>query len=322
VPSRSPQRISIDTPDPDEAHDFLRATYVEHSVRLSGSPERFRFRHTMTDGGNFFVARYEHSMNCTVETDPFGYLLIGQMFGGRLRLRAGRAEISPALGEMFVLDPTALMNIHWEDFQAVLVRLDLDVVQRVAAEVTGHAEPSEVRFGLARAVSPDRSRNWQGLVRYLTHDFCRNETAYNSPLIHSQTMRLLAATVLDTFPNTTMSTDPARPGGTDASAVRRAVAFIDDHAAEPIGVADIAIAARLGPRTLQDAFRRHLDTTPMTYLRRVRLERAHLDLQATDPTTGTTVADIATRWGFAHHGRFAAQYRSRYGYPPSSTLHR
>jgi transcriptional regulator GlxA family with amidase domain len=71
---------------------------------------------------------------------------------------------------------------------------------------------------------------------------------------------------------------------------------------------------------VQEAFRRHLDTTPIGYLRRVRLERAHNDLAAADPGAGSTVAEIAARWGFAHHGRFAALYQDSYGRSPSQTL--
>jgi AraC-like DNA-binding protein len=318
VPTQTPARISIDTKDPEEAHGYLQSTYVEHSVRLSGNRDAFRFRHHITDGGSFFVARYEHSMNCRVDTDPFGYLLVGQMIGGRLRLQAGHDELAPAVGELFVLDPARPMRIQWDDFRAGLVKLDLDVVQRVAAEVSGKPG-GQVRFGLARAASPDRVRHWRELVRYVTRDFCTNELAYGSPLIYAQTMRLLAATLLETFPNTT-TTDPARPGSADTGAVRRAVAFIDDHAGEPIGLTEIAAAARAGTRTVQEAFRRHLDTTPMAYLRRVRLERVHRELQAADPTAGGTVAEIAARWGFAHHGRFAALYQGCYGHAPSATL--
>jgi transcriptional regulator GlxA family with amidase domain len=35
---------------------------------------------------------------------------------------------------------------------------------------------------------------------------------------------------------------------------------------------------------------------------------------------GTTVAEIAARWGFAHHGRFAALYQESYGHAPSHSL--
>jgi transcriptional regulator GlxA family with amidase domain len=147
-----------------------------------------------------------------------------------------------------------------------------------------------------------------------------NQAIYGSPLIHAQTTRLLAATVLETFPNTTLSGETARAGGSDPSAVRRAAAFIDEHAGDPIGITEIAAAAGLGARTVQEAFRRHLDTTPMTYLRKVRLDRAHRDLQQADPDGEVTVADVAARWGFAHHGRFSAAYRAQFGCPPSRTF--
>jgi transcriptional regulator GlxA family with amidase domain len=72
-------------------------------------------------------------------------------------------------------------------------------------------------------------------------------------------------------------------------------------------------------RTLQELFRRHLDTTPTDHLRAIRLDRAHRELRAADPES-TTVGAVAGRWGFTHTGRFAATYRTRYGASPSETL--
>ena len=60
----------------------------------------------------------------------------------------------------------------------------------------------------------------------------------------------------------------------------------------------------------------------MGYLRQVRLDRAHQDLLAADPTAGITVAAIARRWGFSRPDRFAAAYRTAYGRPPRHTLRR
>jgi transcriptional regulator GlxA family with amidase domain len=59
----------------------------------------------------------------------------------------------------------------------------------------------------------------------------------------------------------------------------------------------------------------------MSYLREIRLQHVRKDLSAADPTE-TTVTEIATRWGFLHPGRFSAQYRERFGEPPSATLRR
>ena len=95
--------------------------------------------------------------------------------------------------------------------------------------------------------------------------------------------------------------------------------YIDDHAADDIGLADIAAAAGLGARGLQLAFRRHHGVTPLEHLRRVRLDRAHRDLQASTPVDAT-VGGIADRWGFPHHGNFSALYLRTYGCSPSMTL--
>ena len=132
--------------------------------------------------------------------------------------------------------------------------------------------------------------------------------------------RLLAATVLTVFPNTAV-TEPAASDGRDArpQTIRRAVAFIDEHAHEDITVADIAAAAFVTIRAVQLAFRRHLNTTPLDYLRRVRLDCAHRDLLAADPSYESVTA-VAYRWGFPSTSRFATYYRRAYGVPPSHTL--
>ena len=81
-----------------------------------------------------------------------------------------------------------------------------------------------------------------------------------------------------------------------------------------------SVAERAATKDLQLAFARHLGLAPMAYVRRVRLEGAHRELQAADPTTGDTVAAIAARWGFGKPDRFAAVYRATFGVAPSHTL--
>jgi transcriptional regulator GlxA family with amidase domain len=141
------------------------------------------------------------------------------------------------------------------------------------------------------------------------------------PLLSSAATRLLAATLLTCFPNTWVS-EPHQYDGTDATAttLTRAIAFIDNNADADISIVDIARAAYVTVRAVQLAFRRHLGTTPTAYLRRVRLERAHEQLRAASPTDGTTITQVAARWGFADPSRFTALYRSVYGQLPSHTL--
>jgi len=101
--------------------------------------------------------------------------------------------------------------------------------------------------------------------------------------------------------------------------LRRAISYIHDNADGDIGLSDIATAVNVTPRSVQYMFRRHLGTTPLEYLRRVRLHRAHRDLQTADPAVETVTA-IAYRWGFAHPGRFSMAYKELFGTAPSRTL--
>jgi AraC-like DNA-binding protein len=132
---------------------------------------------------------------------------------------------------------------------------------------------------------------------------------------------LAAAAMLETFPNTSMTAPRLPgPGWVTPASVRRAAAFIDEHAGQPVTVADIAAAAGVTPRALRYAFRRRYDITPTQYQRQVRLERAHLELLSAEPRDSVTVASIARKWGWASPSRFTAAYRQRFRAEPGQTL--
>ena len=67
------------------------------------------------------------------------------------------------------------------------------------------------------------------------------------------------------------------------------------------------------------AFRQNLQTTPLDYLERVRLDRVHRDLTDLDPES-TTVEQLALLWGFSRLDRFRRLHAHRYGTSPEQTL--
>ncbi|OOB90922.1 hypothetical protein B0T42_09200 [Rathayibacter sp. VKM Ac-2630] len=103
--------------------------------------------------------------------------------------------------------------------------------------------------------------------------------------------------------------------------LRAAVEFVHENAHRAIGPIEIAHAAHLSVRGTQAAFQRLLGTTPLQYLREVRLDRVRTDLRLADPAR-VTVAHVARAWGFSHLSRFSAAYAERFGEYPSSTLGR
>ena len=83
-------------------------------------------------------------------------------------------------------------------------------------------------------------------------------------------------------------------------------------------IAGVAAAQGVCTRVLQEAFRRELDTTPLLYLRQLRLRVARARLLTA--SAGVSVTEIALGVGLTHLGRFSVMYRAAYGESPSETL--
>ncbi len=102
----------------------------------------------------------------------------------------------------------------------------------------------------------------------------------------------------------------------------REVKIVEDymraHAHENITIADLVQAAGVSARSLFEKFRSVRGTTPMQYLRRLRLDQVRRELTSGAPEISVT--EVAMRWNFEQLGRFAQYYRRIYGETPSQTL--
>jgi AraC-like DNA-binding protein len=206
------------------------------------------------------------------------------------------------------------------DLGLAMVQVPWAVAGRLAEEVTG-LPAADLRFESMTPVSAARQGTWTRTARYICGELVSSGATEVSPLMAGEMMRLAAAALLETFPNTTMTAAyTPGPGWVPPAAVHRAAAFIDAHASQPVTLAEIAAATGVTGRALRYAFRRHYGTTPAGYLRQARLECAHQELAAAEPGGGVTVAAVARNWGWASPSQFAAAYQRRYGQPPSHTL--
>ncbi len=316
-------RYALDTTDPEEAHAWLRQSYQEHTPRLSGDTTRFRMRLESVGVDAFRVDQCLYTMNLDVDVDPLHALVLVHPREGRLAVQGSGGEVDQRSGGLILFDPLRPYRAQlWSPIDMQVVRMELGPAQQIAEGVTG-LPASQVRFELSTPVSASRGRYLQGVVEHV-RGLLSVEEIGTEPLVRAEMFRMLTTAVLMAFPCNAMDALADRPApGTltaEPQVVRRAVEFIDANAQRAVGLGDIAEAARISPRGLQFAFRRHLDSTPLEYLRRVRMEGAHRDLKAGDPTRGDSVGAVAMGWGFTHPGRFAVGYRHLYGCAPSTTL--
>jgi AraC-like DNA-binding protein len=109
------------------------------------------------------------------------------------------------------------------------------------------------------------------------------------------------------------------PQGQHAIVMRRFRRVVEENPEQPLYIPEICKAIGVSSRTLQACCHEHLGMGPKRYLllRRMHLARRTLRLSAPE---AASVTEIATRYGFWQLGRFAVEYQSLFGEPPSATL--
>lgn len=317
--STTPKRSKFATTDPEAAREFLHRTYGGR-LRIS-RPRNIPLVVSLThfDAGQF---------SCSHVTVPgeLIFKITGQDSVTVYTVRAGAAEADQGKttdryqrGDAFIGNfPQADYYCRTCDARGHVATLPIPLLAGVAG-ISAERLLIPPRFSSLHPVSRAAVAQWQHTIGYVD-TMLADPTVSDSPLSLGILARLLAGTALTVFPNNALrAPQPADRADTTPLLLRRAVAFIDDNAHTDIGPADIAAAIHVTPRAVQYMFRRHLDTTPTGYLRRVRLHHAHSELVTSTPVQ-TTVSAVAARWGFLHTGRFAALYRRTYGQSPFTTL--
>lgn len=261
----------------------------------------------------------KHSMRTDV--DVFDGLrdlaVIEHRNGDALRVSVGPDHVNLREGECFLLPPRQPHRAALDGLGIAVTTLSMEDLQSDAAARIDHGT---VEINFSRPVTPAAGRHWSQTITHVKGIVRNSPLLVSAPLPRRELGWLVNSAVLACFPNSTLDAGTVTYPGDTPQPLRRALQFIDERAGDPITLNEIATAARLSPRGVQAAFHRHLDTTPLAYLRSVRMERAHRDLQYAELGDGTSVAGVAARWGFTHLGRFAIEHRRRFGSYPSQTL--
>jgi AraC family ethanolamine operon transcriptional activator len=108
---------------------------------------------------------------------------------------------------------------------------------------------------------------------------------------------------------------PKRLGNQHNSIVQRCHDYVTSSEGSCASVVDICESLHIPHRTLNYSFHKATGTSPMQYLRAVKLNAARRELLQ----TAFSITDIAANYGFFHMGYFSQEYRRLFGETPSMT---
>jgi AraC-like DNA-binding protein len=251
------------------------------------------------------------------------YYQVNVLSAGRMDFLHRGSAVASAPGLATVVLPQGELAIpRWRAGTRFLAfRADRVVVEDALSEALGRELAAQIDFKPAMATIDGPARTWLHMFSVLTQDLFRPDGVLTHPLVATPYVEGLITALLLAADHPHRSELATQAKLVVPQAIRPALDIIDAEPHLPLSVAELARRCHISTRALQQAFVRHMGMSPMTYLRRVRLRRAHQELLAADPSVAT-VAAIAKRWGFTNSGRFAATHAAYYGETPAATLRR
>lgn len=316
------------TSDPDCASERLFRNYTPHRMRVIGPPRDFRMRLRVGWSGSMALLRFNTGVELSqVPTGRF--ILVTTQVSGWSEIDTQGQSFSGGPGLMVVDSARSPVRKRFSaDSERLHLRLGTAALDGLYERLTGKAPARPLEF--APCIRPETAMHarWQSVVRMVLscaapsagHDSSPGPAPALPDLLRRQleeTAMLMLLTGHEHSGTEQMAGTPAAPAPRH---VRAAEEFMRANAGEPLTLAEIAEAAGVSIRTLTAGFRNFRDQSPMQQLRDIRMAAARDDLLQ-GPGSGS-VADIALRWGFGNFGRFAGDYRRRYGETPSETLQR
>jgi len=200
-------------------------------------------------------------------------------------------------------------------FSMIAAVIDADLLQRLWARLHDRPASEWLERQIVVAAQPGAAEALRALHLRALAALCSPDTAPRD-----------ATGLLQWRDELLMAWLEALPVQADASAlptlaarkrlVDRACALMLAHTDEPLSMLEVCRRVGASRRKLNYCFQDVLGSSPVRYLRAVRLNGVRRELHA----SAGAVHDVAVRWGFWHLGQFAADYRRQFGELPSATL--
>ena len=314
--------VHLRSRDPVEASALAARVYHEHRLTVLGDHRAFAMTLDAAWLGPITLGWLLYDTEIRVDAEPHADAYqVNLVTAGQLRGYCGSHQIAAtsSTGMIFRPDrPTGFAG--WRTPSLMLgIKIERHALEDALEQLLHRPVTGPIGFAVALDLSRRGAADWNQLVSTLAMGLFDRASLFRQPIMTAPLVHAILSGLLLSADHDLRAQLDAPTRRIGPTTVRRAHGYIQEHAHEPLTVAQVASWAGVSTRALQQGFQRSLGATPHQIIQHVRLERAHRDL-VNSSTDEATVAGIGARWGFPHAGRFAALYHTRYNTYPSTTL--
>jgi AraC-like DNA-binding protein len=317
-----PRHVSLRTTDVDEARAFCRQMfYGPLKVDPVGDRSGFAFSGEVVMLGPITVGEISYGSDVRVAIADLetSYHVLAPISGRmRSRHRGTIVTADPSLAAVY--RPVGDIDLDWPgDCRLLSVKVERAALERELDAALDQRVVTPLLLGASFDLADGPGRTWAALVRLLHAELREKNGLAAQPRMAARWRDMVVSGLALTVEHPYGEEPAGMRGPRRPRTVKRALDAMHAEPWRPFTATDLAAIAGVGVRVLQESFRQHVGMSPLTYLRRIRLDGVHAELSRGDPWQ-VSVSEVAYRWGFTHLGRFAGAYRARYGEAPSRTL--
>ena len=323
-PALLSNRRRFSTGDYHVARSYIERTtggFFDFSLQSAREFRQYDIRSARLGETRFELVRVDSLSGYHIEMmDNPDLVLLHILMRGSAQLQQGAACADVAPAQMALLEATGRSHKRWHgSSQLLMVKLSRRRMEQTLANETGIDIDAPLDFGVLQVLDLQRiSTLWHSIVT-ICRDLNDPQPSFGGHagrLAERTLFLLLLAAVRNNY------SQAIAEGGSSPAApyyVRRVEDYIRSHAREQIGTADLVKIGGASARSLYHGFRKFRSTTPMGYLKAVRLGLARDALMKGRRRGPISVTEAAIAAGYTNLSQFSRDYKARFRESPTQT---
>lgn len=319
----SPGYFSVSTSDLDHAEQVYFRSIAGAKILQVSDKEKFKLKLDYLGFNSVSLISNSITSACSMEAlldkDDFR-LVLALHAPSQFSWRGHSYLVSEKQG--IVVNPSSKINVdRYSRSQTLVLKTSYSILKGHLELLTNQNIKGTLKFDKQIDLGQGPGAYLYELMSRLSYDAQYNDRLLQEPGIKRGYGELILGAILALPHNYSHSLHPKGKPVYIPRIVTRAEDYMRSHFNELITISDLIRICRCSQKELFSSFKSSREYTPMEFLLEQRLQAARKEL--IEPGTAAyTISEVAHICGFAHLGRFAKQYRKRFGELPSDSVKR
>jgi len=309
------------TSDLDEAREHISSLFVPHRLDVVGRNQVLDVHISKARLAGVPLIYHRHGASVSVKPHLLrDFFLLQIPLRGTAFVTVDKQEVHCSPKQAVMISPTLGVEMAFgEGCEQLIVRIEKTDLELQMEQHLGRRLELPITFAPAVPLDTSPAREITSLLRYMTMTLTETGGISSSSIARKHMASLLISALINCLDHNYQEELTEGKAWPRPAYITKAQKYMRMNFAEPIGPEEVAQAIDVSARALYAGFKTYLNTTPMRYLKELRLDMVHQALVGLE-SHRTSVTTIAMNCGFSHLGHFCASYKNKFGELPHETL--